>query len=152
MTSCEDLVIVKVPDPGQGHELAEETATLILQGLGGVLIPSRRQVMQILATELNGHLSIAAVNSEGIVAGTGGLLYLEKLNVAAIIDVVVRPSERKKGLGAKIMSALEEEAWKLDVEEIFGQPEPGYIAYYERLGYQLGRRPYIDGDVLIKQM
>lgn len=149
----EDYTIVEIPDPGHGSIIAEQAAKLMLRGIQDVIAPTREQVAHTVVTEMNGHLSLAAINSEGSVAGTGGLLLIEARGIrAAIVNMVVAPEERGHGLGVKIISRLEEEATRLKAIELFGYPLRTSVGFYEKLGYRQGKRPYAEGSILVKSL
>ncbi|MFI5270417.1 MAG: GNAT family N-acetyltransferase [Candidatus Saccharimonadales bacterium] len=149
----EDLVIIEIPDPGQGDVLAEQAAMLMLQHIQGISEPTREQVQHTVTTDMDGHLSIAAIDSESSVVGTGGLSLYEADGLrAAIVNMVVAPKERGSGLGKRIISWLEEEAMRLNAKELFGQPVEAYVGFYEKLGYQPARRPYMEGGIHVKTL
>jgi N-acetylglutamate synthase-like GNAT family acetyltransferase len=151
----ENFSIVDVPRPGFGNDIAEQTARLILQELFATPDPTRQKLLETFAVELDGHLVLAAINAEGAVVGTGGLALVKEANEAdsgLIVNVVVAPDERHNGLATRMMSQLEERARGLQAKETFGQPGPGYDSFYERLGYQKGTKPYLEGPVHIKAL
>jgi N-acetylglutamate synthase-like GNAT family acetyltransferase len=145
---------VKIPDPGEGDPMAEEAATLLLQGIQRISRPTKEQIGHTVTTEIDGTIAFAALSSEGSVIGTGGLLLIEpsKIRRAAIVNMAVASSERGQGLGTSIMSRLEEEAARLNVREVFGQPEPQYLNFYEQFGYKKSKVFRIAGEVLIKPL
>lgn len=145
---------VEIPRPGRGHPVAHEAATLLLQGIQGVQTPTPQEVLRTVAIELDGNFSLAVVNPEGSVMGTGGLILVEAEGflAGAVVNMVVAPDERGRGLGHKIMSKLEEGARKAGAREIFGQPHPGSQGFYEKFGSHLEQRSYMKGDILVKTL
>lgn len=149
-----DLRFIRLPQPGQGHSIAEDAAALLLESIQDVKVPTKEQVSHAITNELDSNPSLAVVDLEGSVIGTGGLLLIEEggLVAAAIVNMAVAPNRRGEGLGAEIMSRLAEEAVKHGAQELFGQPHPGSLGFYEKLGCHLAERPYIKGSVLIKPL
>lgn len=150
-----EIDFVRITDPGEGDPIAEAAAKLMLQGIQNIESPTHKQILDTISLEINGTLCLAAVNSDGLVLGTGGLL-LERdgRSRAEIINMAVSPQERGRGLGRKIMSELEKEATRQGAVEIFGQPESEALGFYQRLGCQREENdlPFVRGEVLVKTL
>ncbi|HXE10188.1 MAG TPA: GNAT family N-acetyltransferase, partial [Verrucomicrobiae bacterium] len=142
-----EISFVEIPRPGQGHTIAEEAALLLLQGIRGILVPSPEQIEKAVASELDTNPSLAAVNEEGTVVGTGGIQLYEIDDVikGGIVNMVVTPSERGRGIGTAIMSKLETAAARAGAQEVFGQQHPGSLGFYERRGCEPAMRPFVRG-------
>ncbi|HET7673550.1 MAG TPA: GNAT family N-acetyltransferase [Candidatus Saccharimonadales bacterium] len=147
-----EINFVKIDNPEMGDDIAEQTARLILLGTYDTPEPTEQELRETLDLELGGKFALAAINSGGDVVGTGGLLLVEEEpdKSALILNLVVAPKERGRGLGIKIISMLEEEASRLNATETFGQPHPDYVGFYEKLGYRTGKKPHLKGDIVFK--
>ncbi|MEK7594608.1 MAG: GNAT family N-acetyltransferase [Patescibacteria group bacterium] len=151
-SGAKEFEIVDVPSPGEGHIIAEEAAKLILQSIPEIAEPTREQVLDTVATEMDNAHFVAALDAEGAVVGTGGLYMkdIDGADKAFIINMAVAPSARQRGLGSRLMTVLEEEAARRDATEILGQHHEGSLIFYTGLGYAPATRPFIEGDVLAK--
>jgi glucosamine-phosphate N-acetyltransferase len=74
---------------------------------------------------------------EGKVVGTAAILIEPKFygTVGHVEDVAVHPEHQKKGIGARLMDAIHEEAAKAGCYKIILDCEDHNIPFYEKLGY-----------------
>jgi ribosomal protein S18 acetylase RimI-like enzyme len=74
--------------------------------------------------------------------------------VCKLENIIVRPDRHRKGLGRKIVTALEEQFTDCSCYELFtGKETPGNRQFYESLGYRVtGEIPATDSEPVLITM
>lgn len=136
---------VSLAGPADARGIAEMSRDYVEYGLGWSWTPSR--VMKAIRDDAT---NVAVVRERGLVLGFGIMRYGEQK--AHLTLLAVRPTERKRGLGAVLLSWLEKSALTAGIERVQLEARcdnPIAIAFYRDHGYaESGTvRGYYRGEV-----
>jgi ribosomal protein S18 acetylase RimI-like enzyme len=139
------LPSVSLAVAADARSIAEMSRDYVEFGLGWSWTPSR-----VLKAILDSSTNVAVVRERGAVLGFGIMRYGEQR--AHLTLLAVLPGERKRGLGAVLVSWLERSAQVAGLERVQLEARadnPGAIAFYREQGYeQAGTQPgYYRGEI-----
>ena len=140
MSTVSEDRIFEIPQPRLQNPLAREAAALVLQTFEGNPFPSNSAVDNKIG-RMDGSNSalLVAVDQRENFLGTGSVMLLgtKAGEIGYLLDLVIVPQQRGKGLGKKFMGALENKARALGAGTtalLATEPE-----FYEKLGYERAR-------------
>lgn len=136
---------VSLANPADARGIAEMSRDYVEYGLGWSWTPSR-----VLKAVHDASTNVAVVRERGMVLGFGIMRYGEQR--AHLVLLAVRPTERKRGLGAVLLAWLEKSAATAGIERVQLEARadnPVAIAFYRDRGYEeAGTVPgYYRGEV-----
>lgn len=136
---------VSLANESDARGIAEMSRDYVEYGLGWSWTPSR-----ILKAIRDDSTNVAVVRERGLVLGFGIMRYAELK--AHLTLLAVRPTERKRGLGAVLLTWLEKSALAAGIERVQLEARcdnPVAIVFYRELGYEdAGTVPgYYRGEV-----
>jgi len=128
--------MIIIPHVGLANEteargIAEMSRDYVEYGLGWSWTPSR-----VLKAIRHNATNVAVARERGLVLGFGIMVYGERK--AHLTLLAVRPAERKRGLGAVLLSWLEKSALTAGIERVQLEARadnPVAIAFYRDQGY-----------------
>jgi ribosomal protein S18 acetylase RimI-like enzyme len=126
------LPTVSLANPADARGIAEMSRDYVEYGLGWSWTPSR-----VLKAIRDSATNAAVVRERGAVLGFGIMRYGEQK--AHLVLLAVRPTERKRGLGAVLLAWLERSAATAGIERVHLEARadnPGAIAFYLEQGYE----------------
>ena len=136
---------VSLAAPADARSIAEMSRDYVEYGLGWSWTPAR-----VLKAIKDSATNVAVIREQGEVLGFGIMRYGEQR--AHLTLLAVQPGQRKRGLGAVLVSWLEKSALIAGLERVQLEARadnPGAIAFYRDQGYQqAGSQPgYYRGEV-----
>jgi GNAT superfamily N-acetyltransferase len=136
------IAVREIPKPSESLTMAEQVAGLVFKHIRGQLAPEDEDVKSELQT-MEGFVTVVALDERDRILATASLDHQRDQEEAFVRGVVA--AERGKGLGKKVMHAVENSARERGVKCLTLFSLPGAKGFYEHLDYVPGRD---DGRVI----